>query len=83
MKLHTVIAAIFALSFMTGCNSENYLVHQKETLVEVYSEVPVYIETEVPTDNEDVEVWVDSFTQPRSIDGVDILWVIDLSLIHI
>jgi len=79
MKLHTAIAAIFALSFMTGCNSENYLVHEKETLVEVYSEVPVYIETEVPTDNEDVEIWVDSFTQPRSVDGVDILWVIDTS----
>jgi hypothetical protein len=64
---------------MTGCNSENYLVHEvvKETIVEV--EVPVYIEVEIPTDNEDAEIWVDSFTQPRSVDGVDILWVIDTS----
>ncbi len=60
-----------------GCSSDNYLVH--ENVVEVPVEVPVYIETEVPTDNEDAEVWVDSFTQPRSVDGVDILWVIDTS----
>ncbi|MAI57549.1 MAG: hypothetical protein CML56_00935 [Rhodobacteraceae bacterium] len=65
--------------FAVGCSSENYLVHEvvKETIVEV--EVPVYIETEIPTDNEDAEIWVDSFTQPRSVDGVDILWVIDTS----
>ncbi len=79
MKLRTAIAALLALTFTTSCSSENYLVHSKETLVEVYSEVPVYIETEVPTDQEDVEIWVDSFTQPRSVDGVDILWVIDTS----
>jgi hypothetical protein len=65
--------------FVVGCSSENYLVHEvvKETIVEV--EVPVYIETEIPTDNEDAEIWIDSFTQPRSVDGVDILWVIDTS----
>lgn len=79
MKLQTAIAGILALTFTTSCSSENYLVHSKETLVEVYSEVPVYIETEVPTDQEDVEIWVDSFTQPRSVDGVDILWIIDTS----
>ena len=72
------------LSFITGisgCSSENYLVHERETttIVEVYSEVPIYVENEVPTDEEDVEIWVDSFTQPRSVDGVDILWVIDTS----
>lgn len=38
-------------------------------------EVPVYIEEEVPGGN----VWVDSFTQPGSVDGVDILWVVDQS----
>ncbi len=79
MKLRTAIAAMLALIFTTSCSNENYLVHSRETLVEVYSEVPVYIETEVPTDQEDVEIWVDSFTQPRSVDGVDILWVIDTS----
>ena len=40
-------------------------------------EVPVYIEVEVPADNG--EVWVDSFTQVGTIDGIDILWVIDKS----
>jgi len=81
MNLKAAIAALILFSPITGCNSENYLVHERETVVvhEVYSEVPVYIETEVPTDNEDVEIWVDSFTQPRSVDGVDILWVIDTS----
>ena len=79
MNLRTAIAAIFAVSCITSCSSENYLVHERETVVEVFSEVPVYIETEVPTDNEDVEIWVDHFTQPRSVDGVDILWVIDTS----
>ena len=74
-------AAIIILTqfLTTGCGNENYLVHEvvKETIVEV--EVPVYIETEIPTDSEDAEVWVDSFTQPRSVDGIDILWVIDTS----
>ena len=79
MKLHRAIVATFALALLTSCHSENYLVYEKETFVEVPSEVPVYIETEVPTDQEDAEVWVDSFTQPRSVDGVDILWVIDTS----
>ncbi len=62
-----------------GCSSENYLVHERVEVVVEEVEVPVYVETEVPTDDEDAEVWVDSFTQPRSVDGVDILWVIDTS----
>ena len=40
-------------------------------------EVPVYIEVEVPAENGNV--WVDSFTQVGTIDGIDILWVIDKS----
>ena len=48
-------------------------------VVEVYSSVPVYVETEVPGDDVYGEIWVDSFIQPRSVDGVDILWVIDTS----
>lgn len=78
-RLYRYIAALImtAQLFMFGCTSENYLVHER--VVEVPVEVPVYIETEVPTDNEDAEVWVDSFFQPLSVDGVDILWVIDTS----
>ena len=48
-------------------------------------EVPVYIEVEVPVYIEDTAVddpgliWVDSFTQPNTVDGIDILWIIDTS----
>ena len=45
--------------------------------VEVEIEVPVYVEVEVPV-NEGV-IWIDSFTQHMSIDGIDILWVVDRS----
>ena len=47
-----------------------------ETIIEEI-EVPVYIEIEVPV-NEGV-IWIDSFTQHMSVDGIDILWVIDKS----
>ena len=40
-------------------------------------EVPVYIEVEIPVN--EGEIWIDSFTQHMSIDGIDILWVIDKS----
>ena len=80
MKLRAITGLIATLGLLVGgCKSDAMLVHTKETLVPVYSEFPVYIEEEVPTDQEDVEIWVDSFTQPRSVDGVDILWVIDTS----
>jgi hypothetical protein len=47
-------------------------------------EVPVYIEIEVPVyidtgEDDPGLVWVDSFTQPNTVDGIDILWVIDTS----
>ena len=45
--------------------------------IEVEVEVPVYVEVEVPV-NEGI-IWVDSFTQHMSIDGIDILWVVDRS----
>ena len=45
----------------------------------VYVEVPVYIYEEVPGETEYGEIWVDHFFQPLSVDGVDILWVIDTS----
>jgi len=45
--------------------------------VEVEIEVPVYVEVEVPV-NEGV-IWIDSFTQHMSVEGIDILWVIDRS----
>ena len=41
----------------------------------------VYVEVEVPTDPEYIygDVWVDSFEQPYSVNGVDIVWLIDRS----
>ena len=55
-----------------------------ETVIEEV-EVPVYIEVEVPVYIGDTaepdpgRIWVDSFTQHMSTDGIDILWVIDRS----
>lgn len=40
-------------------------------------EIPVYVEVEVPV-NEGV-IWIDSFTQHMSINGIDIIWVVDRS----
>tara|TARA_R110002074_G_scaffold297771_1_gene469285 strand:+ start:1915 stop:2961 length:1047 start_codon:yes stop_codon:yes gene_type:complete len=58
---------------------------ETETIeVEVEVEIPIYIEVEVPvyvdTGIDDPGlIWVDSFTQPNTVDGIDILWVIDTS----
>ena len=68
--------------------TETITVTETETVieeVEVEVEVPVYIEVEVPVYIEDTAVddpgliWVDSFTQPNTVDGIDILWIIDTS----
>ncbi len=62
---------------ISACASD-YTVMTREKIVEVERivEVPVYIEVEVPTDG---EVQVDSFIQSNSVNGIDILWVIDNS----
>ncbi len=66
---------------LTGC--QDYSIVSVRTpdpeIVEVYSSVPVYVEEEVPGEEVYGDIWVDSFTQPRSVDGIDILWVIDTS----
>jgi hypothetical protein len=68
--------------------TETVTVTETET-VEVEVEVPVEVEVEVPVYIEIVIedtgfddpglVWIDSFTQPNTVDGIDILWVIDTS----
>jgi len=79
---------IVAVSLVAGCQQPDYAIvtgDKGETIyveVEVPGEtvvieVPEYIEVEVPVEHGDI--WVDSFTQPMSIDGIDILWVIDRS----
>ena len=79
MKASACVVLALLASFIMGCGSENYLIHDRVEEVEVVVEVPVYIEVEIPTDPEDAEVWVDSFTQPTSVNGIDILWIIDTS----
>lgn len=80
----------FLLSIMS-CTSPDYAVinsKEPETIVitetitetvteTVEVEVPTYIEVEVPVN--EGEIWIDSFTQHMSIDGIDILWVVDRS----
>ena len=73
-----------------GCTQDYSVINSKEPetivitetvteteTVEIEIEVPVYVEVEVPV-NEGV-IWIDSFTQHMSIDGIDILWVVDRS----
>jgi hypothetical protein len=71
-----------------GCTGGiDYVVHGEGAGETVYVyeevvrevEVPVYVEVEVPGETEYGEIWVDSDTQTASVDGVDILWVIDTS----
>ena len=66
--------AFAALAFLAmgvaGCVTDYALVApEKEVIVEVE------VEVEVPLG----DVWVDSFDQPNSLNGVDIVWVIDRS----
>ena len=83
---------IFFLAIIAnlGCTQDYSVINSKEPetivitetvteteTVEVEIEVPVYVEVEVPV-NEGV-IWIDSFTQHMSIDGIDILWVVDRS----
>ena len=59
-----------------GCEGDYtiYDVHPPEV---VYVDVPVEVPIEVPGEGGDV--WIDSFEQPFSVDGVDIVWLIDRS----
>ena len=57
---------------------EVIVITETETEVIVVPEyVEVEVEVEVEADNG--EIWIDSFTQINSVNGVDIIWVIDTS----
>ena len=90
-KLFCLLSALFMI---VGCHPDYGMYYTKvvegvsEPEVIVITEtqtkiiiVPEYIEVEieVEVDADYGEIWVDSFTQLRSVDGVDILWVIDTS----
>ena len=93
-NLVLAILCIFACTndygIVKGGETEYIYITETETVTETVTEtetieVPVYIEVEVPVYIEDTSVddpgliWVDSFTQPNTVDGIDILWVIDTS----
>lgn len=79
------IGCVTDYGIVTGGKTEYVYVTETETITEeVEVEIPVYIEVEVPiyidTGEDDPGlIWVDSFTQPNTVDGIDILWVIDTS----
>ena len=69
-------------AIVTGGETETIVITETVTETETITvieeiEVPVYIEIEVPVN--EGEIWIDSFTQHMSVDGIDILWVIDKS----
>ena len=66
----TALLWMLSLFAMVGCNPEYAIVG------EIGKE---YIFIEVPGDDKNEDIWVDSFIQPEGTEGVDILWVIDRS----
>lgn len=89
MALKTINKLLLvAVSFFAGCQQPDYAMVTSGNAETVYLEVeievpgptveiPIYIEVEIPAEPGDI--WVDSFTQSMSTDGVDILWIIDTS----
>ena len=78
--LRKLAFAVLAI-WVSGCGSDYAIVAPEkivyvdvpgETVVE---EIIVEVEVEVPLG----DVWVDSFDQPNTINGIDIIWVIDRS----
>jgi len=78
----------FILTLTMGCEGDYtiYDMHPPEIIeievlvevpVEVIVKVPVEVIVEVPGDGGDV--WIDSFEQPYTMDGIDIVWLIDKS----
>ena len=68
--IRNTLLTIFGIVAMIGCQPDYGIVGEIGTEY-VYVEVP---KEELPT-----EIWVDSFIQPTSMEGVDILWIIDTS----
>jgi len=70
MRVFKIFYIALALLFITSCTNE-FLMTQ--AIVDTQTEY-IYVEVEP-----DSEIWVDSFVQPATQNGVDILWVIDTS----
>ncbi len=77
---------LLATLFVFGCEGDYtiYDMHPPDVVyvevpvpVEVPVKVPVEVPVEVPGDGGDV--WIDSFEQPFTMNGIDIIWLIDKS----
>jgi len=79
MKSFFKILVLALATAVAGC-SDYTIMSSHGPSETVYVEVPGETEyIEIPGDTEYGEIWVDHFIQPQSVDGVDILWVIDTS----
>ena len=76
-KLAFAAITFLAMGAAGGVTDYAIVAPEKEVIVEVEKEVIVEVEKEVEVPLGDV--WVDSFSQPNSLNGVDIVWVIDRS----
>jgi hypothetical protein len=76
--MYSRLALVFLLCFaVLGCEGD-YSIYSQNPGETIYVEVPgetVYVE--VPEEGGDV--WVDSFEQPFTMNGIDIIWLIDKS----
>jgi len=69
---YLMIATTFLVAFL-GFGCENDIALYGGPGETIYIEVPI----EVPGEGGDV--WIDSFDQPHTMDGIDIIWLIDKS----
>jgi len=74
---------ILVLLMLIGCDGGDYTIYDQSPPqiieVEVIVEVPVEVPVEVLVPSEGGDVWIDSFEQPFTMDGIDIIWLIDRS----
>lgn len=70
----TLFRIFFLLVALIGCDHD-YAIVAPERIVYVETET----EVEVEVDKDPGDIWIESFVQPSSLNGVDILWVIDQS----
>ncbi len=75
MTRRLALVLLFCLTVF-GCEGD-YTIYDVNPPEVVYVDVPVEVLVDVPGDGGDV--WVDSFEQPYSVNGVDIVWLIDRS----
>ena len=94
MKRALALVTLFIMAGCIEGDYALYSMHEPETIyIEVPVEIPVEVEVpveipvevEVPVEvivevpGEGGDVWIDSFEQPYTVNGVDIVWLIDQS----